>query len=508
MENETTVSPLQRSIFTALFSKAKSSHHLIFCFVLVLHFCITYYSLYTRYIFFEMREPHDSASYIQAVWSIFNGSPFTITTQEHWVDYFPYNLLSDQLYFTLALFSPLSLFEYSGLIFLVLQVLIISLGGIFLYGFACLKLKNRWLSLLITIGYFFNPATFLSFQHFGFRPETIFIPLFFAMFFFLEKSKFLPASICLILALLTKHNSIPVVFLLGVYFFIFRRSQWKFGMFCIMASISYYIVGVEIIMKHFQDDPVRHFKHFAVFGDTPLSAVINMIQNPVKVLSLVSETEVAHIKLMLASVSFLSLFNPVFWVVLPQLIMNAVLSDYLSIYGGWHGALVVPFIFVGSVLTIRWLQDRFKNRKYIVQVTIASLLIIGLFVHLNYYKAWVLDAEKRFFLKRSNLDTSEIIKTFSIIEPDASLMVSSNILWFFANRAEVYISRVRFHEDVDYIVMLTPLYLAEDRPQVSDKYLLEEWTKSESNIYSKLDQFERIVNSRNLQIFKRKDRGK
>jgi TRAP-type C4-dicarboxylate transport system permease small subunit len=109
MENKRTAIPLHGRIVTALPSKAKSSPHLIFCFVLVLYFCITYYSLYARYIFFEMREPHGSASFIQAVWSIFNGSPFTITTQEHWVDYFPYNLLSDQLYFTLALFSPLSL---------------------------------------------------------------------------------------------------------------------------------------------------------------------------------------------------------------------------------------------------------------------------------------------------------------------------------------------------------------------------------------------------------------
>ncbi len=136
-----------------------------------------------------MKEPTDSATYMQVAWSIVNSIPFTTSIQENLIRYFPYNFLGDQLMFTLSFISPFLLFFSSAKVFLIIQIFIISSGAFFLYKFAYYKLKTPWIPLLVTICYLVNPATFLSFKDFGFRAETIFIPCIFSMFFFCLKIK-------------------------------------------------------------------------------------------------------------------------------------------------------------------------------------------------------------------------------------------------------------------------------------------------------------------------------
>lgn len=502
----TIVSSSLRSVFTGAKGTTRIKQYgnwLLFSIILV-HFLITYHTLYARYIFFEMREPTDSATYMQVSWSIIYGSPFTISIQENLIGYFPYNFLGDQLMLTLSLFSPFLLFTSSGLIFLVIQPLIISLGSVFLYKFACSKLKNSWLPLLIITCYLFNPATFLSFQYFGFRVETLFIPCIFAMFFFIEKNNYLSASISLLLVLLTKHNAIAISFMLGLYFFVFHRKQWRFGLFCLVATVVYYIVGIEVIMSHFQENQVAHFKHFAQFGSTPVEAVVNMIRSPDKIFSLISQQEMAHIGLILFPAGFLSLFSPVFWISSPQLVMNAVLPDYHSIFCGWHWALVVPFIFVGMISTIHWILNKSRNNQY-VKYLIATLLIIGLFVHLTEFNKLVLEEEDKFYFKQNNTNTSKIIDLLSVIEADASVMVSGQLLWFFFDRDQVYTSRVKFHDDVDYVAILLPIGMPHYRN--IDRYLIEEVQEEAQIGNSRFRKFDVIVRDRNLIILKHKGRG-
>jgi uncharacterized membrane protein len=447
-----------------------------------------------------MWEPTDSATYMQVAWSVFHGTPFTTSIQESFISYSPYNFLGDQLIFTLSLFSPLLFFTTSGLLFIFLQTAIISFGALFLYQYANLKLENRWVPLLIVSCFLFNPATYLSFQCFGFRVETLFIPFIFAVFFFVESKKFLFATLFVILTLLTKHNAIPIVFTLGFYYLLMNRVNWRFGLVCILLSLVYYLVGVELIMAHFQQNPTAHFKHFAQFGNSPLQAFGNLILNPSEIISMISGQEISHMLSIMFPAGMLAIINPIFWISAFQLLIISVLSDYHSIFCGWHWSLVVPFVFLGMTSTIRWIIDKAPKGK-VTTYSIVILLSIDLLFHVSLFDQQIINSKSPLYVKSNDIDVKQISDSLAMIEDNASVMVSAKLLWHLYDRERVYTSSVKFHDDVDYIAMLSPL----ESPLYRniDKNLIIEFKKQGQKRGSKFDGFALIYQDENLLIYKK-----
>lgn len=438
---------------------------------------------------------------MQVAWSSLNWPPFTITVQENLMPYFPFNFLGDQLMWTLAIFSPLCLFPSPGIAFLVAQVIIICFGAVLLYRISSYRLEDQWLALLVTVCFLFNPATIASFEKFGFRAETLFIPLIFALFYFLDKERIFAAASTLILFLLTKHNTILTAGSLGLYFIVFDRKRWRFGVFCILAAVAYYVVGVELILAHLQTNPVVHFKHFSPFGNTPGEVLINMISHPEKIVSMISKTELAFMGQMLFPAGFLSLLSPVFWLSSTELLINAVMTDYHSVYCAWHWTIVVPFVFLGMISTASWLMHKFAWRQW-VRYLFGALLIFQIVLNIRHYSSTVMSGGDNFYFKGRHLDTSKIDGYLSSIEPKASVMVSAQLLWRFFNREQVYNARVKFHDDVDYIIILLPLGRPEFR-QI-DALLIQELPALARKEESKFKDFNVVVSDSNLLMLKHK----
>ena len=473
--------------------------------VLIVHFAITFMTLHDRYMSFEIREPVDSSTYMQVSWSVFHGTPFTTSIQERWVSFSPHNFLGDQLIFTLALFSPLLLVSTSGVLFLILQTVIISLGAVFLYAYASRKLGNQAFAVMITTCYLFHMATFLSFQFFGFRVETLFIPLLFAVFYYVERKRIVQASIFLILTLLTKHNAIPIVFTLGVYFVAVDRVHWRFGIVCMCAALVYYLVGVGWIMGHFQQNDVAHFKHLARFGATPWQALFHLLLNPALIIAEISKLEISHFLAILFPYGFLSMLHPIFWISSFQLLIIALLDDYHSVFCGWHWAVVVPFIFVGMTATTAWVVKRIGNRKVVVYA-LTILLGGGLLFHLNAYNKHVIQTGGQYYFKNNPIDSKRIMSVLSEIDKDASVMASGQLLWNLYDRERIFHSAEKFHDEVDYVAVLLPVGFAHYRN--TDNNLIKELKKKVRNKGSKLDAFDLVHKSKNLHIYKKPVRNK
>ncbi|KPJ75690.1 MAG: hypothetical protein AMJ54_14305 [Deltaproteobacteria bacterium SG8_13] len=496
---------MNRSIFKNPLARAAVTKSLtnpflyVLLFVLVMHFAITYSALYNRYMSFEMREPVDSSTYMQVSWSILHGMPFTTSIQERWIGLTQHNFLGDQLIFTLILFSPLLLVTTSGLLFLVLQTAIIGLGAVFLYAYANKRLGNPALSLVVATCYLFHTATFLSFHFFGFRVETLFIPFIFAVFYFAEIKKTLLASAFLLLTLLTKHNSIPIVFMIGFYFVAVERANWRFGLFCMCAALVYYLVGVEWIMGHFQQNSVAHFKHLARFGATPWQALSRLLLDPAIIIAEISKQEMSHFLTILIPYGFLAVLSPIFWISFFQLLIIALLEDYHSVFCGWHWAVVVPFIFLGMTATVGWVIKRAGNRKPVIYA-LAVVLVGGLLFHLNVYNRHVLQAGSQFYFKTHGVDSEKILSALSVIEKDASVMASGQLLWNLYDRERIFHSSERFHDEVDYVAVLLPFGFPHYRNM--DRNLVQELKKKLRNRRSKLDAFDLVHRSDNLLIYK------
>lgn len=481
--------------------------HIYIAIILLLYSLATFFNLYDRYLNLEMREPTDSAAYMQAAWSILHGDPFTVSVQESFFSYYKYNFLGDQLMFTLLLFVPLLLipaFPVSGLYFLVTQVAIISFGAFLLYRYAAKYIENGPLSVLIALCFLVNPATTYSFQLFGFRAETLFIPIIFGMFYLLQSQKTVWASICLILLVLTKHNAILIGVLIGLYILIFERKIWRFGLFCTIFSVVYYMVGVKEVMTHLQENPTAYFKHFAIFGKTASDAAIYMILHPGEIISMISDNEIAHVRHIFFPVGLLALLHPLFYISSSELLINAVLPDYHSIFCGWHWTIVLPFMFLGVVRTIAWFlskttqDDRMKG-------FIASLLVFQIIFHASSVIPQDIQEHRNFYYRINNIDTSNIITALSIIEPNASVMASGQLLWFLFDRAEIYTSRVKFHDKVDYIVMALPM--GHPHYRNIDKFMLEEIGIQQQAGHSKFSNFHVVTATESMLILKRQYKG-
>lgn len=447
---------------------------------------VLYYYLYLRYIGFSLREVGDSTTYMQVAWSVLNSTNFTMSINESFISYFPNNFLGDQLILILAFLSPLLMLSTSGELFLVVQVAIIISAGALLYHYSNQNLHDQKMAFLIALTYLVNVGTLATFMDFGFRAETFFIPLIFGVFLSLHNHKKVLAGFLLILVLITKHNSIPILFLLGCYFLFFKRENWKIGFFCIFSSVLYYFVGVKGLMGSLQENPIAHYKHFSQFGATPAEAVWKMISEPSLVLEMISENELRFFMTTLAPLGFLCLISPLFYIAAPQLLMTVVLKDYHSVFCGWHMALIIPWVFLGTVWTVEKILK--TKSASVIRYTLYFLLIFQTMFHVKI-------GYDKFFPIIANQNTQEISEKFQRISsvmaeiPDnKSLMVSAQLLWHAYDRERVYMSRTRFHEEVDYIALHLPVN--GDRHYANqDRNILREMRLAMSDKPSKFDNF-------------------
>jgi uncharacterized membrane protein len=175
-------------------------------------YCILFIALeYRRYIYLEVWFPHDSAADFQTMWSALHGQFFTSTIHEY-LKPVPHNVLGDQLCFTLLLWLPFWEVFKTPVVFLVLQVLVMASGAVPMFLLSRDRLKWSGMSLILAGTFLFNSLSYGTYLRFGFRAETIQVPLLLWAFLFIKREKFLAALPFLLLTLLTKHDAVIILF--------------------------------------------------------------------------------------------------------------------------------------------------------------------------------------------------------------------------------------------------------------------------------------------------------
>jgi uncharacterized membrane protein len=451
---------------------------------------------------FEMREPSDSAAMMQATWSITHGAPFTTTLHEVTTAYFAGNMLAEQLHFSLALFAPLvHLFE-SVSVFLYLQCLIVFVTGIIAYGYARQRLANPTLACLVCTAWLLNPAFIDTFQLYGFRIETLFLPLLLALFWALQSDRVVLATLCLVLALATKHNACAVGVILGVYFIIGERTRRVrvFGVLAILASLSYYLVAVKWYMGSLITDPTIAFKHLRALGDNEVEIIGNLVAHPSRLFTFISTTEWAYVKSVFFGSGLLSLAHPIFWLSLPQLIILAILDDYQSVTCAWHWALVMPFMYLAQIGFLRHVDSRHSSKPMRLGVTAALLVTIA--VH-----AYGAVANTKFrqgaYIYRDRGDNIAIsAAALAALPPNASVMASGQLLWLLWNREQLFTAAAKFHSEVDYLAIALPI--GKSHYETTDLHMLLDVAENGGR---KVAEFDEVYRDANLVIFRNRSIG-
>src|SRR3989344_9706664 len=290
------------------------------------HFAILWAAIisYISYFSYVSIEKHnnfftgrfDLGNMDQTVWNTLNGRFFQLTNPDGTQTISRLAIHSD---FILMLISPFYILWNDTRVLLVIQSVILGLGGLFIYKISNYVLKNNYLSLVFGISYLLNP--FVQKQNlFDFHPVTLATTFLLASFYFLIKRK----------------NKWWIVFaLLSIFLFCFLMS---------------YAIPAARGGAHFATE------YFEMFGSSPFDIGKNMLMNPIKTTSLLlTFPNLNYAYKLLLPVGFLSLLAPSFLIfALPDTLINLLSkNENLKSVNFHYAALILPFIYISAVFGVK-----------------------------------------------------------------------------------------------------------------------------------------------------------
>jgi uncharacterized membrane protein len=451
--------PQPRAAAGAAFLKRRGPE---FCLGLIIAvYCVLFLHLvHQRYLYFELYDVADTATNIQTVWSLVHPPVFTATVAGY-LKPVPHNVLGDQLYFTLALYLPFWLVFKGPFTFVAVTILAAGAAAIPLFAFARERLGHPWLALAIAAHMLFNPLCYDTYFLFGFRPETLSLPFLLAAFALLFQGRRTAALVFFLLVLLTKHDSILVLFPLGLILAVRFREHRRLGLILAGLCLIYLFAVVIPLFHRFAYAPGVIMKALSRFGPDPLSAVAALVVHPGLYLREVSRPEAAFLATGLISVGLMCLPSPYFYAAAAIILYNFLYNEYGSIHCGWHWALVAGCMYLAVVDTLAGFRARGRPRARRWFRPAAYLLLLALFAYEARALRQHLQYQRGFYYRDHRVNTAEIIAELGRLEPEASVASMHRLLWFVSGRRQVT-DPCHAPRPMDYLVLLEPLKLGQN----------------------------------------------
>lgn len=323
----------------------------------------------------------DLGNMTQTVWNSANGRIFQVSDSN------PKEIISRlaaHADFMLILLAPLFYVWSDPRMLLLVLTISLAVGAFFVYKISEILLKNKTLSLIIAVSYLLYPA--LQYNNlYDFHAVSLATTFLLGAFYFLLIKKYLPMTIFLILAGITKEQVWAVTGLFGLYIFVFKKSKLakKLGIAIFLLSffIFYYLIW------HAIPDKIggNHFalSYYSEFGNSPSEVVKNIIFSPQKIISeIFQEDRVNFLKQLFMPLGFLSLLSPLYLIfTLPDLGIN-LLSNNPQLHQIYYQytPVITPFIFIAAVYGIKTLFKIFPK----IPIHFYSLYLIIMMLYSAY----------------------------------------------------------------------------------------------------------------------------
>ncbi len=320
---------------------------------------------------------YDLAIKSQVIWNTFQGDWFASSIEvEHY--------LGDHVQLIFLLLAPLYGLWADVRIMLLLQAILLSLGGIPVYRIALRTLDDRWLALLFAAAYLLFPL--LGFvNRFDFHPLVFTIPFFLFAYDLLERGHPLWASFFIFLALTLREDVGFTVFAFGLYAAVFMKRR-TLGLIWAIGGLSWSLAAVFVVIPYFRGGASDTMGRYAWLGESVPGMLRTIWTRPLIILDhFLQPYRRALLLKLLLPVGFLSLLSPAPLLVgLPALAYN-LLSEtpsQSSIYFQYL-APVVPFIFVAAIQGAGRVQNGLSGDR--------ARWILTAWIGLGIVLAWVWD---------------------------------------------------------------------------------------------------------------------
>jgi len=342
-----------------------------------------------------------------------------------------------------------SLFPDSATL-LVLQVTLVTAGGIALYGLARQRLSEP-VALWITLGYFCAQAviapSLANFHDFSQIPLFIFL-----MLLAVERQRWGWAIAAILLIFLCREDVGIILFGFGLYFLVSRRHPW-FGVGLCVASVAHLVITTTVLMPMFSEEVGTNFLAFSysnyVEGDaSTVELLLAFLRRPDRVLVdlfLPLGNTLRFLAGHWLPLLFVPAISPAAWIcTAPSLATLFLRSDThiaLSMQLRYT-VMVVPGMFYGAV--VWWSQRGPKLSRRTRRLWAGCLCLSLLFTFtLNPSRTWSfiipdsVDPWVHLTLTKQWGHASEVRSLIPQIPPEASVAATDNLLPHVSGRRAV-----------------------------------------------------------------------
>jgi uncharacterized membrane protein len=412
-----------------------------------LHRYFTFYASYDQGIFNQVFWNNLHGNFFQSsLSSVLSGA----VVHDNQVPTVFYHRLGQHFTPTLLLWLPIYALFPSAATLVVLQVSLITAGGLVFYVLARQRV-NSAIALLLLAGYYGSNAvigpTFSNFH------DLCQIPLFvFTLLLALEKRWWRLFWLMAVLTLLVRQDTGVILFGIGVYLVLSRRYP-KVGIAVCMLSFAYIVMLTNLVMPLFSADisqrfMIERFGHFAEGNEaSTLEILWGIISQPGRLLAhLFSNLEDKVLYLLVQSLplALIPLRSATAWAIAGFPLLQLLLQQGdtpLSIHIR-YAITLVPGLFYGATLWWAIHADRFKlrSRRFWIGCLILSVLIAILynphrvfyFLLPDSYRPWV-----HVSLSRQWQHSGHVRSLSQQIPPTASVSATTYLVPHVSGRREV-----------------------------------------------------------------------
>ncbi|HEV2339876.1 MAG TPA: DUF2079 domain-containing protein [Patescibacteria group bacterium] len=377
-------------IFALIYKFEKQAKKIATCIVKHKHIIILWgaiicYCLYfTTASFFRYNNFYtgrfDLGNMDQTVWNTLHGRIFQLTDPDGTNITSRFATHADVL---LILLAPFYVIWQDPRMLLLIQTIVIALGALFVYFLSKDILREKGISLIISICFLLNPSLQYS-NLYDFHPVVLGTTFLLGAFYFLKKRQYWFFFLFAILAGITKEEVWAVIGIMGIYVAAFEKKWWGVLLFASGIGLTYYLIA--ILIPHFRGTEHFALSYYTDFGSTPLSITKTILLSPQKIIGiLLQSNRLVYLFDIFLPLGFISLLNPFFLIfTLPDFAINLLSSNeqFFQIYYQYT-ATITPFLFISAIYGFRFLHRRFTKIPvhffswYILGATLVAVYFFG-----------------------------------------------------------------------------------------------------------------------------------
>lgn len=299
---------------------------------------------------------YDLGNMDQAVWNTAHGRPLMMTTVPELTTH---SRLGAHVEPILLLIAPLYYIHSGPETLLVLQSVVLALGGLYVYRLARLKLRSRWASFGLVCVYLAYPPLQAA-NDFHFHPVTLAVTFVLAAVYFIETEQYGCYYASIVLAMACKEDIPLIIGILGLYIVVVKR-RYLHGLTTLITAFLWFSIAVWIILPAHTGDQLLHVGRYGEFGSTMGEVLVGIAKRPVLALQYIATPQ--KLAYVLSLLWPLVLF-PVFGVELSVLVLPTLAVNLLSSFSSQiavdvyhYSAPSVPGMILGTI----WGVDRLTN---------------------------------------------------------------------------------------------------------------------------------------------------